>query len=153
MVSPPAFSIATQWFHLERIFGPAARRERHIDPDANVDWELTDHYVRVGALAVGCALLEDAGLKAKDEHVRLLFEIRNALIHNAGDMALNRNTKALGDAQRYLSNASHATLSPEIGSPFFSLTGTVVELQPSIYFSLRLCMLQRCRRIPLAAID
>lgn len=80
-------------------------------------------------------------MKAKNKHVSLLFEIRNSLIHNAGDMALNRNRKALGEAQKYLTSATHTALSPELNCPFFSLTGTVVELQPSIYFALRLCML------------
>ena len=93
--SSSAPNLATQWFHLERIFGSATRREQHIDPTANVDWEKTEHFVRIGALAVACAILEDAGLRQKNEHVRLLFEIRNALIHNAGNMALNRNTTAL----------------------------------------------------------
>lgn len=139
--SASSATLATQWFHLERIFGPATRREQHIDPTANVDWQKTDHYVRIGALAVACAILEDAGHKQKSEHVKLLFEIRNALVHNAGDIALNRNTSALPSAQSYLQNQGHLRLSANLTDPYFTLNGSVVTLQPGIYFALRLCML------------
>lgn len=137
--TPP--SLATQWFHLERAFGPAVRREQRNDPDANVDWAKTDHYVRIGALAVACAILEDAGLKKKNEHIGLLFEIRNALIHNGGDMAMNRNAQALQNARNYLNLARHRDISQNLDAPYFSLAGTIVELQGNIYFALRLCML------------
>lgn len=133
-------SLATQWFHLERAIGPAVRREQRNDPDANVDWAKTDHYVRIGALAVACAILEDAGLKLKNEHIRQLFEIRNALIHNGGNLALNRNSNAVLSAQNYLNQGRHKNISQNLDAPYFSLIGTTVELQSNIYFALRLCM-------------
>jgi hypothetical protein len=137
---PTESSLATQWFHLELAFGPAVLRQQRNDPDANIDWTKTDHYVRIGALSVACALLEDAGLKKKNEHIRMLFEIRNALIHNGGDMALNRNSSALISAQNYLNQDRHKDISQNLDSPYFSLTDTVVVLQSNIYFALRLCM-------------
>ena len=133
-------SIATQWFHLERIFSGATQRERRNDPDADVDWEKTDNYVRLGALATACAILEDAGLRGSNEHIQVLFEIRNALIHNCGDMALNKKSTALSKAQVYLANSRHGEISPNLDAPFFSLNGSMVSLSPGIYFAIRLCM-------------
>ena len=133
-------SIATQWFHLERIFGGATQRERRNDPDADVDWEKTDNYVRLGALATACAILEDAGRKGSNEHIQVLFEIRNALIHNCGDIALNTSSTALSKARAYLANSKHSEISSNLDGPFFTLIGSKVSLSPSIYFAIRLCM-------------
>ena len=128
-------SLATQWFHVERIFGGATQRERRNDPEADVDWEKTDEYVRLGALATACAILEDAGRKGNDEHIQVLFEIRNALIHYGGDIALNKNTRALSKAQAYLANSRHNQISNNLDGPFFSLTGSQVRLNSNIYFA------------------
>jgi hypothetical protein len=139
--APKAPSLATHWFHLELALGSAVQRTKHGAPFAKIDWGTTDHYVSIGALAVACAVLEDAGLRNKNEHVKLLFEIRNALIHNAGNLALNRKPTALADAQTYLQTKGHLRLSPELTQPFFSLKGSVVKLEPGMYFAVRLCML------------
>jgi hypothetical protein len=140
MLLQPA-SLSTQWFHLELAFGPAVDRMRHQDPDAKIDWDETEHYVRIGALAVACALLEDAGLRDKNEHVRVLFEIRNALIHNDGDISRNRNRRALPMAEAYLAASTHTQLSDQLGEPFFAVSGTKVRLLSGLNYALRLCML------------
>lgn len=134
-------SLATQWFHLELCFGSAVSREKNINPEANIDWEKTRHYVDVGALSAACVLLEDSNLKGTNEHIRLLFEIRNALIHNNGDMSLNRNSNSLHDAENYIQENRHKDLSEKLDSPYFSLNGTVVTLKANIYHALRLCMI------------
>jgi hypothetical protein len=137
---PTTTPLSTQWFHLELAFGPAVDRLRRQDPTANVDWAETEHYVRLGALAVACAMLEDAGLRQKNEHIQVLFEIRNALIHNDGDIGRNRNQSALPMAEAYLATGKHNQLSAQLGGPFFSVSGTKVRLLPSLNFALRLCM-------------
>lgn len=134
-------TLSTQWFHLELAFGPAVDRMRRQDPDANINWDETEHYVRIGALAVACAMLEDAGLRAKNEHVRVLFEIRNALIHNDGDIAMNKYSRALPLASAYLAAGKHTQLSTQLGGPFFAMSGTKVRLLSSLNYALRLCML------------
>lgn len=80
-------------------------------------------------------------MKQRDEHIRLLFELRNAMIHNSGDLGLNRNPNALVEARAYLASAKHLQLSPQLTTPFFSLHGTRAELHPNLYFAVRLCML------------
>ncbi len=133
--------LAKQWFEIERVLAPAVRREQHTDSRPSVDWGHIDRHVRLGALAIGCAMLEDAGRKGVDEHVDVLFEIRNALIHNAGDLAKNRNSRAVDMARTYLREARHSSLSTNIPAAFFSLTGTVVTLQANVFLALRICML------------
>jgi hypothetical protein len=70
----------------------------------------------------------------------MLFETRNALVHNSGDMALNKSPKALAMAKTYLADSRHCDISPNLASPFFSLMGSKVRLSPNIYFAIRLCM-------------
>jgi hypothetical protein len=117
------------------------KREKLNNPDANIDWEKTEHYVRIGALSSACVLLEDANLKGTNVHIRLLFEIRNAFIHNKGDMALNRNSDSLQDAINYIQDNGHKDLSDKLDSPYFSINGSVVKLENNLYYALRLCMI------------
>jgi hypothetical protein len=133
-------NLVSQWLPLERAFSSAIRREEYAAQVDTIDWVKADHYVRIGALATACVMLEDAGRKNSTEHIQVLFEIRNALIHNNGDLAKNRNSKALVDAQAYLAKSKHLDLSSSLASPYFSIVGTVVKLQPSIHFALRLFM-------------
>jgi len=48
-------SLATQWFHLERITGTASAvgKEKQMVPDLNVDWEKLEHFARIGLLSIG----------------------------------------------------------------------------------------------------
>jgi hypothetical protein len=85
-------------------------------------------------------MLEDAGLRAKNEHVQVLFEIRNALIHNDGDIARNKNKRALSMASAYLAAAKHTQLSTKLDEPFFAICDTKVRLLPGLNYALRLCM-------------
>lgn len=133
--------LAKKWLELEFIFSPAADHARRYDSRENVDWEELEHFLMIGALATACAMMEAEGLKGRDEHIRLLFELRNALIHNSGDLSKNNNKNALAIAQSYLTNNLHLGLSQKLPGSFFSLQGSNVKLAPSIYFALRLCML------------
>jgi hypothetical protein len=144
MIDTTETSLAIQWFHLERITGTASavRKEKQMVPDLNVDWEKLEHFARIGLLSIGCALLESAQLKGKDEHIRLLFEIRNALIHNNGDLALNHNQQSLTNATKYIEQNRHTEISEELDSTYFSMNGTVVELDRNISYVLRLFMIK-----------
>lgn len=133
--------LAKKWIELEFVFSPAAAHARRHDLRKDIDWDDIDHYIRIGALATACALMEAEGLKGRDQHVRLLFELRNALIHNSGDISKNTNRNALQLAKHYLAQNLHLELSPELSVPFYSLHGPLVKLAPSLYFALRLCML------------
>lgn len=138
---PPSLpNLSTQWFHLELVFGSAVDRIRRQDPTANIDWAKTEHYVRIGALAVACAMLEDAGLRRNNIHIEVLFEIRNAVIHNDGDISRNRNASALSLATGYLASKQYLLLSKELKEPFFSISGTHVALLPNLNYALRFCM-------------
>jgi len=133
--------LAKKWIELEFVFSPAATHARRYDLRRDIDWEDIDHYIRIGALATACALIEEEGLKGRNEHIKLLFELRNALIHNSGDLSKNKYRKALQLAENYLAQNHHLELSPELSVPFFSLHGPLIKLTPSLYFALRLCML------------
>jgi hypothetical protein len=144
MIDKTETTLATEWFHLERIIGTATavRKEKEISPDLNVDWGKLEHLARIGLLSIGCALLESAQLKGKDDHLRLLFEIRNALIHNNGDLALNKNKKSLTKAKKYIAENRYTEISTKLDSTYFSLDSTVVELHSNISYVLRLFMIK-----------
>ena len=84
-------------------------------------------------------MIETAGLKGPTQHTRVLFELRNAVIHNSGDLSRNNSRGALADCQFYLQNETNLALSPGL-EPFFALHGARVELLPSVFLALRLCM-------------
>jgi hypothetical protein len=55
MIDTTETSLATQWFHLERITGTASAvgKEKQMVPDLNVDWEKLEHFARIGLLSIG----------------------------------------------------------------------------------------------------
>lgn len=132
---------AAQWFEVERIFSPAVKREKAIDLRKNVDWETLEQIVLGGAVSTGCSIIEAAGLKSASDHVKILFELRNAFIHNQCDISKNRNGKALEMSRMYLANNQYRDLSPEIHVPFFRLDGNIVRFHENILFVIRLCLL------------
>ena len=132
---------AAEWFELEFIFGPATKREQSVDVRADVNWDELEQITRGGAVAAGCALIERAGLKGANQHIKVIFELRNAFIHNNCDISQNRNNNAFNEASNYLSNQEYLQLSSDMDKPFFSLNGSMVEFNEGILFAIRLCLL------------
>lgn len=86
-------------------------------------------------------MIEKAGLKGINEHVSVLFDIRNALVHNGGDISKNDKKTALTEAQDYLLKRKHSTLSDQLDNPYFSLSGSMVKLEGNVLFAIHLCLI------------
>ena len=132
-------SLSGEWFLVEHILSGATQRIENNYSENSIDWDVVNETVLLAGLAAGCSLLERAGVKATDEHNTVLFDIRNTLIHNAGDLSRNRKSTTLSDAEDYLRNNKHLNLSVEIQQPFFTLSGSIVKLEPNILYVIRLC--------------
>lgn len=132
---------AAEWFELEFIFGSATKREQSVDNRANVNWDDLEQITLGGAVAAGCALLEKAKLKGTNQHVKIIFELRNAFIHNGCDISKNNDKSAFLDASNYLTNKEYSSLSPDMSTPYFSLDGSIVEFNEGILFAIRLCLI------------
>lgn len=128
-----------QWFEMECIFGGAIRREQNVDLRKNVNWEELEQIALGGAVASGCALLERAGLKGSDMHIKTIFELRNSFVHNNCDISKNNNKGAYCGAKRYLEAKEYLGLSSEFSSPFFNLEGSNVVFNRSVLFAIKLC--------------
>jgi 5-carboxymethyl-2-hydroxymuconate isomerase len=102
---------------------------------------MLEQVVLGGSIATGCAIIEAAGLKGTNAHIKMLFELRNAFIHNQFNIAKNNNKNALKMASEYIVNELHREISSQVDKPFFSLKGTIIELQPDVLFVIRLCLL------------
>lgn len=134
-------SAVEQWIELEQIFSTATKREQNIDLRCNIDWQALEQVTWGAALAAGCALIESSGRKGENGHVKILFEIRNAFIHNECDISKNSNSRALLSAQRYLENEEYKKLYRRADSgPFFTLDGKKVVFQNGIFLAIRMCL-------------
>lgn len=130
------------WLKLEEIFSPNWGNMKDLDPREEIDWELLQQISLGSAVAAGCALMEQAGLKGSSNHIRVIFELRNAFIHNECDISKNRKSSALTDAQNYLNNQEFNTLFQQIDrNPFFELQGENVIFKPNIIGAIRNCLL------------
>jgi hypothetical protein len=131
-----------QWYELEPIFRSAVQREQNGDLRPNIDWNALKQVTLGAALAAGCALLESSSKKWSNEHVDILFEIRNAFVHNQCDISKNNNKNALLFAQSYLEKEEYKKLlqPPELG-PFFTLDKNKVVFQSEIFLAIRMCLL------------
>jgi len=130
------------WLKLEEIFSPNWGNMKDIDPREEVDWELLQQISLGSTVAAGCALMEQAGLKGSSNHIRVIFELRNAFIHNECDISKNRNLSAFTDAQNYLENHEFDNLFKPIDRhPFLVLQGNKVIFKPNIIGAIRNCLL------------
>lgn len=133
-------SLAGEWFLVEHVLSGATNRVSRIYDGDSIDWNIVNETVLLAGLAAGCSLMERAALKATNEHTSVLFDIRNALIHNGGDLLKNNKKTALTEAQDYLLKDKHNLLSSEIITPFFVLNGSNVKLLPNVLFAIRICL-------------
>jgi len=130
------------WLKLEEIFHPDWNNMKALDPREEVDWELLEQISLGASVAAGCALMEQAGLKNSSQHIKIIFELRNAFIHNECDISSNRSSTAYTDAYNYLINEKFNTLFPPIDrNPFFELQEHRVIFKPKIIEAIRNCLL------------
>ena len=122
------------WFELEFTLSTSAKREKEIDLRNGVDWAEVEYHTLKGAIAIACSLIEK--MKRKDEHCNTFREIRNALIHNQGNVIKNNNKKALGILTTYLEGEKYKKLSESLSS-FYRIDDSVVTLNLEIYLAVR----------------
>jgi hypothetical protein len=134
-------TLAGEWFLVELVLSGATKRVESSYSGRSINWAIVNETVLLAGLAAGCSLLERSGLKGANEHITVLFDIRNALVHNGGDLSRNIKKSALAEADDYLTNRKHLSLSKELNGPFFSLSGSMVRLEPNVLFALRQCMI------------
>ena len=134
-------SLAGEWFLVEHVLSGATNRVASNYSGHSIAWAVVNETVLLAGLAAGCSLLERSGLKGANEHVTVLFDIRNALVHNGGDLSQNTKKTALAEATDYLAKSKHLALSKELLKPFFSLSGSIVHLESNVLYALRLCMI------------
>ena len=127
------------WSEFERVISPALRREQSVDARANINWPLIEQDTLGAACCVGCTMLERIGRKAQNPHTKVLFELRNAYVHNSCNIAQNRNSNALALARNYLSAKTYRQLSLDL-RPYYRLAGTLVQFEPPILLAIRLCL-------------
>lgn len=87
------------------------------------------HIFRCSVLVRLLLLLEYHGANNGTPEQDALREMRNAVVHNGGDLAKNRNPSSLSLVQGYLSDLSSGKVSSmhtEPLRPFFSLHGSSV---------------------------
>jgi hypothetical protein len=105
-------------------------RERSVDLRKSVDWQEIDDSIKVSAIAFICMEIEKRGLKGSSEVVAALFEARNALIHNSGDLSKNRYKSSLK-----LVKSQKGKNPGEFG--FIALTGSVISVTGSVWSDVR----------------
>ena len=82
------------WLKLEEIFSPNYENMKSLDPRKEIDWTKIEQIELGSAVAAGCALIEQAGLKGSSKHIEIIFELINSFIHNGFDLSRNRNSSA-----------------------------------------------------------
>lgn len=122
------------WYDFSHIVGGAVSHHQHnVDPDDPwIDWDRQRNVVAIGGLAFACSLLEALGVSPAEPHARILTSIRNAVLHNASDLALNRDRpKSLDLCLKYLSEQRWKKLNEPLGNvtrPFDIVEGSKVSI-------------------------
>ncbi|MBV1710098.1 MAG: hypothetical protein KMY54_09590 [Erysipelothrix sp.] len=132
-------SFKDEWFEIERALSSAVKREKNIDK-GKTNWKVIEDSVMIGAIAIGCSLLEQLNRKNIDIHTKALFIVRNALVHNSGDVSKNHSKKDLGAIISYINNSDYKKLDKEINTPFL-LIGNTIQLQDGVYSLIKHCLM------------
>lgn len=121
------------WHEISCILHPAVKRERHIDLRKNVDWDELNQIVLGSALILGCSFIEASGIRRDKDHLKVLFELRNAFVHNDRDLSENNNQDALNLCEMYLENQSYKKITGDKKNAFYQLNNTHVVLNDNLY--------------------
>ena len=103
------------WWDFAHITGGAILRAKAVENDhARIDWERQTQAVRTAGLGFACSLLELRELDRVDDHSNLLFDLRNAVLHNGGDITQNRGApRPFNNCRSYIDNEKWLELDPE----------------------------------------
>lgn len=78
------------WYDFKDIAGSAVMRSQNVDSDdPHIDWERQHQAIRVAGLSFACSIFETLDLRYANSHVEILFHLRNALLHNSGNIRSN----------------------------------------------------------------
>ena len=83
--------------------------------------------------------MENAGLKGTTNHIKNIFELRNAFVHNNLDISKNTNENARATAADYLARHLYKQPPLEMDGPYYDLQGTKVILNRHLYLAIRKC--------------
>ena len=133
-------SYKNEWFEIETILRSTTKKEKYVDNRSDVDWDLIDQAILSTSLFTGCMILEKSGLKWKDDHTSTLVELRNAFIHNDGDISKNSNKKALENAHQYLVNEDFRMPPLEMTNSYYCIENSKVILNDGIFIAIRKCL-------------
>jgi len=132
------------WYDFTYIAGAAVHRQRQIDGDQfGTNWARQEQVMLMAALSLGCSMFEALGLKHHVPHNKVLSHLRNALIHNGGNIALNHgHPEPLNDCKQYIQSETWKSLFPLQSTPpkaFFEIsTSNTVILKKNILHSVLL---------------
>jgi hypothetical protein len=97
--------------------------------ERQLEGEQNRHIFRASLLVRLLMFLESHGKNVGTPELDALREMRNAVVHNSDDLALNKNTRSVALVTDYLADLAAgkvASANPEPLRPFFSLDGTKV---------------------------
>ena len=129
------------WFELSCILSPAVKREKHIDSRTGVDWTIIEQQVFGSALQIGCSFLERSSISTLDEHMKVIYQLRNAYVHNDFDLSKNRNKKALELCSTYNERETFKEIKGYNGNAFFELSESKAVFNESVFFYIRCILL------------
>lgn len=98
------------WYDFSNIAGSAVMRSKNVDiDDPHIDWDKQEQAVRTAALSFACAIFETLDLKGNSDHIKTLFHLRNAVLHNSGNISQNTgHPKPLEHCDNYYKNSKWA---------------------------------------------
>ena len=130
-------SIYWLWHNYAVIARASVLREPYLDGDHfNTDWDLQQQAMLTASLAFACALFEAIGKKKSTPHNRVLVHLRNALLHNAGNITKNIGAPEPENTCRaYITSAQWTELDPRDseGEPLTDSDGQTVKAQRQFF--------------------
>lgn len=123
------------WYDFKNIAGSAVMRSQNVDGhDASIDWERQTQAMRAAGLSMACSLLEGLSKKHADKHAGVLAYLRNAVLHNGGDISKNNgHPKPLDACQSYLADNLWLEISPQC-KRYFLIRDNMVWLEASLFW-------------------
>lgn len=137
------------WREVSSAIQVAVKREQNVRVGSTVNWGYVHNLVLEAILFAGCVMLDNAGMTVTPRglHILELYEVRNAIVHNGGDITQNNRITAKSEIEDYINNNKHLLLNtdPDPSKIYirvcpFEINGNIVKVNDNISHFINLLL-------------
>ena len=129
------------WYDFNHVVSSAVSHKRdYVDRhDKYIDWDRQEQSLQIAGLSFACSMFEAMGVKHHRPHNLVLAHLRNALLHNSGNIDANRGApRPKEECLEYISGSYWEEFDPagkKVQRQFFEIgDDSLVRINGRLFF-------------------